>query len=292
MRTILHEENATLRLEPGVPTPGGRASGGVLIWDDVPAGVLVSAWVSRPAELNEASDGGAGAAAPNPAPYRFDLAAAPGPFSYAGVIATRSRQRFLTTDAAAFGPLQALQLVPAFAAFGAPQSGSIFQSGRMSHSFQMPGFTGATPNLAPNDRRILRMRWTGTVVAGESQNARLTAPESGAAATPDGTRKKFAGRLFNRRIVPGSVAITATVGGGTLTLRDNGDGRLVGAIIGASPAFAVGARGDGVIDYIEGTFELAFGTAPDGASTIAAGYEHGCAYLPLDVRVSWESLLQ
>ena len=294
MRTVLHEESGTLRYAVGIQNLDKRTSGGVLIWDDIPAGVVVSARVSRPAELNEASDGGAGAAVPNPANYRFDLAPPPGPFSHAGVIVRRSQQRLLVTNG--LGALTPLQLIPAFAVFAPVQDGGLFQSGRKTHTLQMPGFTGAIPDLDALDRNILRMRWTGTVVAGEAQNARLTAPESGAAVTPDGARKRFAGTLVNRNIAPGSVVIHATIGAALCDLRDDGNGRLTGARIGAGPAFAIEAQGDGTIDYRDGTFLLSFGTpaggAPDAASAITADYEHGSNYLPLDIHIEWESELQ
>jgi hypothetical protein len=296
MRTVLHEENASLRFAVGVTQPAQHVTGGgVLVWDDVPAGVIVSARVSRPVELNEVSDGGAGASPGNPANYRFELASPPGPFSASGIVASRSRKRFFATDGK--GAVTPLQVNPVFAAFSPVQSGGLFQSGRKTHSLPMPGFTGVTPDLADADRAILRMRWTGTAVAGESQNARLVDPVTGAASwAPDGLRKHFQGTLLNTSIAPGSLVLQATIGGNAVLLRDDGNGRLAGAYIGASPTYTVAGQGVGVIDYASGVFVVSFGTpttgAPDNATSIVADYEYACAYLPLDVSLQWESELQ
>jgi hypothetical protein len=274
-----------IRLRYAVSEVGGVQGGGVEVFADsieaaIPVGVTVFAVVDRPTEVTgavdargEVSDGGA--AAGQVQPYVFEHAPYPPSFT-AGSVAHRGLNRLLVTDGK--GKVTPFQAVPAWAAFTAPVTGSLVQKGRKEHSFVMPGITGSTPNLAPADRHLLRMRWTGTVVAGENIG-------TGAGGIADQT---ITGTLANKKVAPGSVVITATYGGNTLTVRDTGRGRLVGVI----PATPNVNSASGFIDYVEGTYTLKFFPAPDAATAILCNYEKDCRYNPLDAQVEWQSNLQ
>lgn len=289
MAIVVQQEHARLRLSPGVTGLDSRVSAGVLMWLDVPLNSPVTAYVDRPSELLESDKGGLGgqgAVTPSLAPYKFERGPVPAAF-VAGDTLWRTRNRILVSNGA--GALIPYQMVPTWVAFAAPQTGSLAEKGRKTHQFSMPG--GATK---PADRNILRMRWTGTVAAGEVEDARLVDPVTGAAAPVDGVRKKYKGTLLHASVVPGSVILHATVGGGALVVQDTGDGRLVGLLL--DSAGNVLAQADGIIDYLSGVFTINFGTPtsgpPDAATSITVDYEYGCQYLPLDAIVEWDSLLQ
>jgi hypothetical protein len=80
------------------------------------------------------------------------------------------------------------------------------------------------------------------------------------------------------------VVLSATIGGVAITVRDTGDGRLVG-----QQAVTPFARADGAIDYVAGTGTIVFSTAPDGATNVTGSFEHSTLYLPLDLEMSWDS---
>lgn len=268
MAIFPQETNERLRLGIGVSGLDSRGQSGVLVFKEIPVGALVRADVDRPVELNEAPDAVLQG-------YTFEIAPAPGPFT-AGVTFDRSANRVLY--ASGNGRLQVVQLVPIWAAFGAPEVGSLDQRGKKYHNLQMPGFTGATPNLAEKNKRWLRLRWTGTAAA--------ALPE--VLATGDGTKKTFSGVFVHQNIVPGTMVITAVIGGKTVTLRDNGDGRVVGQ----DTTTANGDSGDGYVDYVAGTYSIVFSAAPDGASPVqATAYERDCTYKPLDVHLTWDALM-
>lgn len=271
-----------LRLGLGVSTPSDRGQMGVLIFRDIPAGALVTADMHRPTEIpgatdgagGEVSDGGAGAAASaGIQPYAFELGIRPGPFTVGGVTYDRSANRLLVQSNN--GILTAVQQEPAWAAFGSPQTGSLAQKGKKAHALQMPGVAGTNPNLKALDRRWLRLRWTATVVNNEILGAGT------------GSKKLFTGTTAGKNIAPGSMTVTATVGGQAITLRDTGTGRIVGY------EATGGASADGTIDYVNGTFEIKFSTAPDNSTNVtASAYEKDCKYKPLDVRLEWDALLE
>jgi hypothetical protein len=311
MGLVSTERNARLRLDVGASGIAARLPAGVLIFDDIPIGSLVFARMTRPVELNEASDGGQGAAVPRLAKYAFELAPLPGPFAFGGVLPTtggalrapigRTQARLIALDGV--GGATQVQPMPVWAAFGVPQIGSLAQYGRTNHSLQMPGFTGATPNLKPADRNLLRLRWTATVVAGEAvAGANLYAPDSTttppAPVTADGTRRSFGGQLLGRSIAPGSFSLVVSAVGtaGAMTLRDDGKGRISGFILDAQNNII--AQGDGLIDYLAGSFVVRFGTPSGGfptaaaAATFTAGYEKDCTYIPLDAHLEWDALEQ
>jgi len=116
--------------------------------------------------------------------------------------------------------------------------------------------------------QLLRVRWLGTPVAGETIDA--------------GGNTGFTATLVNPTdIAPGSVVILASVGGNIITIRDDGAGRLYGQ----EPTADESATG--TIDYRTGTVTLAFSAATAGA--VDADYEHSCLYLPLDVSLRWDA---
>ncbi len=89
----------------------------------------------------------------------------------------------------------------------------------------------------------------------------------------DGTTTQFSATLANRPIIPGTVTVTAPIGGAGSTLTEDGRGNLVGA------------DGSGVITYGddgEAQISLTFTTAPDNGADITVDYEHGSPTLKHD----------
>ena len=122
---------------------------------------------------------------------------------------------------------------------------------------------------------LFRIRWLGTPEAGEIIDA--------------GSNAGFTFQLINttgpvdaKDIAPGSVVITATIGGNALVVRDDGAGRLYGW------EATGGTSATGTIDYVSGVLTVAFSTATDAAN-VTADYEHTCLYLPLDVSLRWDA---
>lgn len=290
MSIVLNQEQARLRLSPGATGLDERGESGVLLWVDIPVNAAVTAYLDRPTELVDKSDGGQGAVSPILAPYKFERGPLPGPF-IAGSSSWLTRSRVLVTDG--YGKLVPFQMVPTFVAFAAPQTGSLAQKGRKTHQFTMPG-----ANTLPAKREILRLRWTGAATAAQNQGPGLKDPVTGVAVAPDGARTKFRGQLGVAtpaiNIVPGSVKLHATIGGQALDLLDAGDGRVVGLKLDANGN--VLAQGVAILDYLTGVYVVTFGGAtggaPDGATTITADYEDGCRYKPIDVTIEWDALLQ
>lgn len=214
-------------------------------------------------------------------PYTFGLAPLPAPYAAGGVTFGRgtgahpayppanapqnSRQRVLVADG--LGRLTPEQHEPLWAGFTPPADGSLAQKGQAIHTMVMPGHPSNTPNLPPNQRNLLRMRWVGTSVVGATLAAVVAATQLAAANWIPG-----AGPHIN--LVPGSVVLTLPTSAGTL--RDNGKGRLIGA------------DGDGTIDYLTGAYSLRFNVAETG--NVLATYEHGCLYRPLDVTLTFDPL--
>lgn len=254
-----------------------RDGGGVLVFDDIPVGATVHAQVDRPTELDEPSDGGAGA--PALQPYTFELAPPPAQYTVAGVVFDRhggsppyvpagaaqsSRQR--TLNVLTTGQLQREQHEPTWAAFAVPVVGSLPQKGSLEHTMLMPGAPALVPNLPPEQRNLLRFRWTGTVV-GVAVTLEVLA-----AATQAGLPTW--GATGHVDLVPGSIVMSLPTS--LTTIRDDGNGRLVGP------------GGDGTIDYRTGAYQLTFKVAETG--NLDAAYEHGCLYQPLDVVLSFDPL--
>lgn len=349
-----------LHLRMGIES-GPDQHDGVIVFDDIPVGATVQAWVDRPCELNEESDlhlpvtevvssggrtltfadanpdtitasagdfladglrPGMRVAVDSPLnagvyliaevtatvltlvatealvaegplsggetlnglpgvvqPYTFELAPPPAPFALGGVTFDRtafagvpphvpaganpsSRQRVIVSSGT--GPVTVEQHEPAWAPFATPVSGRLTQRGRGNHQMVMPGHPSLTPELPPGERNFLRLRWTGSPVAGATLVAAAgSTSESGAAWAN-----------AHERLVPGSVVVTLPTAGGPLL--DNGKGRLVGP------------GGDGTIDYITGAYTLNFGAAQTG--NVLVDYEHECLYRPLDVTLTFDPL--
>jgi|CXWL01.1.fsa_nt_gi hypothetical protein len=297
MAIVRTTRDEVLRLGPGASGEESRLSGASLVFADIPALGNVHAYVHRPTELKgaaglfgvELSDGGAAAGATQP--YRFELAQPPADFTVGGATFARprTRQRVLVADGR--GHFWVNQEVPAFAAFAPVQDGALVQCGRKEHMLPMPG-----NNVPAGATFLLRFRWVATAVVAEVQASPPMTP-----GVPDGIRRSFRGQLGNltpnSRIAPGSVVFTATVTALALTIRDDGLGRLVGIRRDANGN--VTATADGLINYLTGQWSLDFGPpppataiVPDAATNISASYEHSCPYLPLDVHLEWDVLLQ
>jgi len=107
----------------------------------------------------------------------------------------------------------------------------------------------------------------GTVlseVGGKCQALALEESISGEVlASGDGSTKVFEGVLANGGVVPGTVSVSATVGGEAKSLSDDGRGRL-----------SAEGVGKGSVDYGSGRYWLSFDSAPDNASNISADYAH------------------
>lgn len=208
-------------------------------------------------------------------PYRFELAPLPDPSLQLGLPAgsLRTQRRIITSPGggpAGSGPPGKFQTVPTYVAFSVAQDGALVESGKAQHTLSMPGQPGATPDLAPRERNLLRLRWVGQAVSGATLAAVVAATT---------VENIIWGAAAHRRLVPGSIRLTLPTS--TLHLRDNGKGRLVTE---SGEAFA----GDGVVDYESGAYRLTMGAAETG--NILADYEHDCAYDPLDLSLSWDSL--
>lgn len=208
--------------------------------------------------------------------YRFELAPLPDPSLQLGLPAgsLRTQRRIITAPAGGPGGSGApgkFQTTPTYAAFAPVQEGALFQSGKTPpHTLPMPGQAGATPDLAPRDRNLLRFRWVGQPVAGATLIV-------GAA---DTLFQDIVWVSAHRQLVPGSIRITLPTS--TLHLRDDGKGRLVTE---SGEAFA----GDGVVDYESGAFRFTAAVAETG--NVLVDYEHDCLYEPLDVGLSWDALM-
>ncbi len=92
-----------------------------------------------------------------------------------------------------------------------------------------------------------------------------TAVASEAVGSGNGTAKTFSATLANKNIAPGTVSVTAPIGGSNVTLYDDGEGSLKDA----------SGNHVGTINYVTGDLSLTFGTAPDtGSNNITAAYSH------------------
>lgn len=246
-----------------------RRKPGVLVFEDIPPGLIVHGRIAWPAFLIDEDTGsravGTGAAG-IPQPYRFEHAVPPDVTLPGGAVVPRSVKRFLIPSAAAVGgPVTNVQNVPQFAPFAPVQEGTLFQHGKLEHAITMPG-------LAASERQEhLRFRWVGA-------SAVVGATLLTAAGEDEAEDITWANDHVN--LAPGSIEITLPTGGGIL--RDDGKGRLVTRGDGATV-------GDGVVDYQTGAFRLSFAVTQTGA--VLVDYEHDCAYNPLRVVLNWDALL-
>jgi len=158
----------------GSPTAGIRATirrkPGVLEWRDIPAGLVVQAVLDWPvglvpsgsdiADIDVGARAVAGLPAGTPLVYRFEHAAPADVTLPGGGTVPRTGKRFIIPSASApFGPVTYIQEVPPYAAFSTPVGGTLYQKGRLEHTFQMPGYA------AGEKQEWLRLRWVGTAVA-------------------------------------------------------------------------------------------------------------------------------
>jgi len=273
MSIIRDEKHERLRF--GVGEAGGERQAGVALamFASIPVGSLVTARLDVPTELNtnvtqQGVNGATVAPSLAPQPYIFEHAAEPGPYTF-GFVTQRGRNRVLAPTG--LGPVNVRQEEPAWAAFAPTVVGSLKQKGKAVHLIQMPGGGGVNDNLKPEDRHLLRLRWTGTAIAGENIG-------TGTGAVQSILDKQLGGVAPKTRIAPGSVIVHYTLAAAPVTLRDDGKGRIVGN----------GA--DGFIDYFNGVItKLRFSPGADLASAITVDYEHSCLYQPLDAVVEYDA---
>ena len=246
-----------------------RRKPGVLIFEDIPAGLVVHARVVWAHDLQGEDVGSRGVgtvAAGIPLAYRFEHAVPPDLTLPGGAVVARTVKRFIIPSPAAVGgPVTYAHNVPAFAVFAPVQDGILFQRGKLEHTIPMPG------NAAGQRQEHLRLRWVGTAVVAATL---LTA--AGETAMEDTTWAS--GHLD---LVPGSIEITLPTSGAVL--RDDGFGRLLTSGTGPSEA-------DGVVDYQTGAFTLKAAAAETGV--VLVDYEHGCPYHPLDAYLAWDARIQ
>ncbi len=197
-------------------------------------------------------------------PYQFEHGAPPDVTLPGGAVVPRTGKRFIIPSAAApFGPVTYVQEVPAYAPFSPAVGASLFQHGRTEHFFQMPGYGTPPPQ---EYQEWLRLRWVGV-------------PQALATMVVLAAEQVFHDVTWHnlaRDLAPGSISVTLPTSGGTLL--DDGRGRLVGE------------DGDGLVDYETGAWWIRTAIAETGNLQVA--YEHSCRYQPLDVNISWDSLLQ
>jgi len=247
-----------------------RRKPGVLIFEDIPPGLVVHARLSWSHDFDGDNDVGSRAvgsgAAGIPLAYQFESAVPPDLTLPGGAVVTRTAKRFIIPSAAAVGgPVTYAHNVPTFAVFAPVQDGILFQRGKLEHTIPMPG-------LAAGERQEhLRLRWVGTVVAAATL---ITA--AGETGLEDTTWA-----IQHTDLVPGSIEITLPTS--TAVLRDDGFGRLLTTGDGPSEA-------DGVVDYQTGAFKITAAVAETGA--VLVNYEHECPYHPLDAHLAWDARIQ
>jgi len=83
-------------------------------------------------------------------------------------------------------------------------------------------------------------------------------------ATGNGTATVFNFTVDYPNILPGTVKVTSTVGGSTVTATDDGNGNLVGS----------GFAGTSTVNYTTGAFLVAFTTPPDNGAAIQVSYQY------------------
>jgi len=175
-RLRLGFEGSRGRTDPfGTDTqPPGRQTG-VVVWGEernkfISPGSLVFARVDRPSYLStvHADDQQPIPPVPGlagPQGYLFESAPQPAGLTIGGAAQKRGRQRILHVAPATPGVFQVNQQEPAWAAVGTvPGIVALVVEGNGRHAVTMPGQAGATPDLAPVDTHLLRVRWTGVPV--------------------------------------------------------------------------------------------------------------------------------
>jgi hypothetical protein len=284
MSIVQSGTKARLRFNHRGGADGARQLLGVVIEDRIPGDSPLYIDVDQPTALPQSDEGQQDGTIFPAQPFVIEEADRPLVVSAGGV---SFRKRIPTLSVLPGAPSVGSNFVevgnqPAWAAVGSltpavPATGLV-PKGRYA------GFVPAWP-LDPNGSvpgsghrpggRLLRVRWAGVAEAAEiidgGSNAGFTFVLQDTGATADA-----------RDIAPGSVEITATIGGNALVIRDDGAGRLYGW------EATGGTYATGTIDYRTATVTLSFSTATD-AVNVLADYEHTCLYLPLDVSLRWDA---
>lgn len=276
-----------------------RRKPGVLVWDKLPLGALMTARLERAASLLQA-DG----SAPSPAAqsYRFELAQRPpervidATAFFNAVGGGYPHSIFAGTPSGGFGTgrssggLRTLHVtpstqgafvtaidIPAWAAFSPVQEGSLVNTGKQVHQIPMPNLAGGGEALVEKTRNFLRMRWVGTaetgsrVFTGASSQNRIASAVWG----DDAVNGIF------RSLVPGSISLTLPTGT-AFVVRDDGFGNLFGTDDSDNRAI-------GVVDYVSGAFFLVADTAQTG--NVDGDFEHSIEYAPINANLEWDALV-
>jgi len=264
---------------------GARQLLGVVFEDNIPGGSPLYINVDQPTALPQTDDAQRNGTVFPAATFVIEAAARAAVTPVAGGGARFNRGRTISVGGTLpNGTTAVAQVEPAWAAVGTltpaiPATGLIAK-GRYA------GFVPVWPRDPNAD-----VPDSGHRPGGQLLRVRLLGPNAETANIVDaGSNTGFTFQLLDSitpatnaaDVAPGSVAITATVGGNAFVVRDTGDGRLVG-----QEAIS-GATADGSINYRTGIITLAFSVSTD-AVNILADYEHGTLYLPLDIDLCWDA---
>lgn len=294
MSIVRSVQSHKLRFNHRGGADGARQVLGVVIESRIPGDQLVTFVFDYPPEFPQ-SDAIIRAPLLGPtalAPVLFVVESAPRPTvtAVAGGVQFRNRVRVMSVGGAIpNGQMMVSQVEPLWtpqALTPATPAGGLVPKGRHQGIVAAwprdpasgPAFTGVPNSGQVPVGQLLRIRWTGTAVGPVTL---ITA--TGAESSYSG---QFAAGTPRVNLAPGSITINALVGGVALTIRDTGDGRLVG-----QQALSPFARADGTVDYQLGTFTLRFSANPD-AGAITTSFEHNTAYLPVDIELGWDAEVQ
>jgi hypothetical protein len=281
MSIVLSGADHRLRYNHRGGADGARQLLGVVIEDRIPGDSPVWINVDRPTVFAQTDAGQQGDPVPGAAsqPYIIESASRPLVVSAGGVsFRNRITLSVLGTPSTVRNFVE-VGIEPSWAVVVgslANMVGSLVPKGRANHHrTDWP----VDPNGESAGHRpageLFRVRWTGVAEAAEvidsGSNTGFTFVLQDTGTGNDATD-----------IAPGSVVITATIGGNALVIRDTGGGRLYGW------EATGGTYATGTIDYRTATITITFSTATDAANVVA-DYEHTCLYLPLDVSVRWDA---
>ena len=271
MSIVRSSAKGRLRFNHRSGNDGTRRLSGLVLESRIPGGVGVYINVDQPTALLQSDDAQRNGTVFPAQPFVIERASRPQVTAVAGgTFIRRIRTLSVTPFATGFGEFKVAQVMPAFVdatPTPTPPVTGLVPKGR--YDGFIPSWVYDSNGEVLSSGEILRLRWLGTPVAAEIVDA--------------GSNTGFTVTLVNpENIAPGSVAITATIGGNAFVIRDTGDGRLVGQ----EPVS--GDTANGTIDYLTGVVTLEFSTATD-AVNITADYEHACLYLPLDINIEWDA---
>ena len=286
--SIVHSgAKARLRYNHRGGEDGARQLLGVVIEERIPGNAPLYISVDRPTVFPETDAGQRfpllGPSPTAPQPFVVEEAERPAVTSAAGV-SFQKRVPTLSVVPGTPGRLVEVGNQPAWAAVGTlapavPATGLV-PKGRYSGFVPDWPFDSASPVGVPSSGqrplgRLLRVRWAGTPEAAEVVDA--------GGNTGFSFQLQDTGAVVDAKdIAPGSVVVTATIGGNALLVRDDGAGRMYG-FEGTGGSSALGT-----IDYRSGLLTLTFSTATAGVNVLA-DYEHSCLYLPLDIDLRWDA---